>query len=41
MIRESIVITTDKKNKAHVAPMGVILKKKIYLYHHLFLHRLI
>tara|TARA_B100001167_G_C16757209_1_gene299342 strand:+ start:358 stop:909 length:552 start_codon:yes stop_codon:yes gene_type:complete len=32
MIRESIVITTDKKNKAHVAPMGVILKKnKIFI----------
>ena len=28
MIRESIVITTDKKNNVHVAPMGIIFKKK-------------
>ena len=28
MIRESIVITTDKKNNIHVAPMGIILKEK-------------
>mgnify|MGYP001158370980 FL=1 len=28
MIRESIVITTDKKNNVHIAPMGIIFKKK-------------
>ena len=28
MIRESIVITTDLNNKPHIAPMGVIFKKK-------------
>tara|TARA_B100000029_G_scaffold281247_1_gene275373 strand:+ start:10321 stop:10869 length:549 start_codon:yes stop_codon:yes gene_type:complete len=28
MIRESIVITTDLNNKSHIAPMGVIFKKK-------------
>jgi len=27
MIRESIVITTDLKNKPHVAPMGITFKK--------------
>ena len=32
MIRESIVITTDLKNKAHIVPMGVIFqKKKIFI----------
>jgi len=28
MISESIVITTDKKKNVHVAPMGIIFKKK-------------
>ena len=27
MIRESIVITTDLKNKPHVAPMGITFNK--------------
>ena len=28
MIRESIVITTDLKNKPHIAPMGITFQKK-------------
>ena len=28
MIRESIVITTDLKNKPHIVPMGIIFEKK-------------